>query len=344
MITLPLTIKEGERILVVAPHPDDESIGVGGLACLFPGQIEIMVMTDGRYGSDGYSPQDIIKIRRNEFDNAMKIAHVNNYRFFDVEDGTLIQNETVFDIIDYSKYNYIFLPNPKDNHDDHTACYEYVIKRIKDKQLNKVEVYQYEVHKPLADVDYHIDITDVIDNKSAMLHCHKSQMSVHNYEAQVRHLAEYRGEQNEHPGRSFEVYKKINIGLENSNDIGIEVEVSKYKQFTRTLSKWVRYESLNSRLGEYLYNNNYKKIAIYGFGVLGKILYDSLRNSKCKVLYVIDKNKEAGNGIVTYHYIKDLPQVDIVLITTVSGHTDIIEELKNNCNLTSIYIGSVLEE
>ena len=47
----PLVIKETEKILIVAPHPDDESIGTGGLLSLYSNQCDVIVMTDGRYGN-----------------------------------------------------------------------------------------------------------------------------------------------------------------------------------------------------------------------------------------------------------------------------------------------------
>ena len=52
----PLVIKETEKILIVAPHPDDESIGTGGLLSLYSNQCDVIVMTDGRYGNTEIPP------------------------------------------------------------------------------------------------------------------------------------------------------------------------------------------------------------------------------------------------------------------------------------------------
>ena len=52
-VPTPLTVRDGERLLVVAPHPDDETLGAGGLIQRVRaqgGQVRIVLMTAG----DGY--------------------------------------------------------------------------------------------------------------------------------------------------------------------------------------------------------------------------------------------------------------------------------------------------
>ena len=70
----PLVIKETEKILIVAPHPDDESIGTGGLLSLYSNQCDVIVMTDGRYGNTEIPPDQMREIRKKEFCQAMKKA------------------------------------------------------------------------------------------------------------------------------------------------------------------------------------------------------------------------------------------------------------------------------
>lgn len=43
-------IKSTDRILVIAPHADDESIGCGGMLSLYGPQCDILLLTDGRKG------------------------------------------------------------------------------------------------------------------------------------------------------------------------------------------------------------------------------------------------------------------------------------------------------
>ena len=344
MVTLPISINSSDKILVVAPHPDDESIGVGGLISIYSKQVDVAIMTDGRYGNEVYEPQNMKRIREKELIAAMKIVGVKNYKLYGVEDGTLINNAEVFESIDYSKYMHVFLPNPEDNHSDHTACYKYVINNIKKRELSGIQVYQYEVHKPLSDGDCHLDISEVIENKVAMVQSHESQMSIHDYARQVRCLAEYRGIQNEQVGRLMEVYQRINIFSVYNRNIGIEKELAKYKQFTRVLLDWLRFETDCSSLDDYFIKFGYRSVAIYGYGILGRVLYDKLRNSKCAIAYFIDKNETVNADIPTYHKLENLPYVDIVIVTTALEYENIIRELENNNHLTCRYIGDIFKE
>ena len=57
-------VKENDKILVVAPHPDDECIGL--LVC-YPNICKVLVLTDGRQGQGDMTPEKIRVIREKEF-------------------------------------------------------------------------------------------------------------------------------------------------------------------------------------------------------------------------------------------------------------------------------------
>ena len=48
----PFQIEENTKILLLAPHPDDESIGCGGILIKHPNNFKVICLTDGRCGSD----------------------------------------------------------------------------------------------------------------------------------------------------------------------------------------------------------------------------------------------------------------------------------------------------
>lgn len=72
-----LAIEENKKVLVVAPHPDDESIGCGGLLSMYGVQIDVMLLTDGRKGHDDgvIDDEKCASIREQEIRQDMKLVH-----------------------------------------------------------------------------------------------------------------------------------------------------------------------------------------------------------------------------------------------------------------------------
>jgi LmbE family N-acetylglucosaminyl deacetylase len=68
-----MTVEPGEPPLVVAPHPDDEILGVGGLLSLLS-RAEVVAVTDGEAShpdSTVYTRQQLASVRREETSRAL---------------------------------------------------------------------------------------------------------------------------------------------------------------------------------------------------------------------------------------------------------------------------------
>ena len=78
-----LEIKPNDNILIIAPHPDDECIGPGGVLCLYPKQCSVIVLTDGREGQGDVLPDIAKKIRKTEFVEEMRYLGIQDYHMFD---------------------------------------------------------------------------------------------------------------------------------------------------------------------------------------------------------------------------------------------------------------------
>ena len=87
-----LTIKSNDRILIVAPHPDDECIGAGGILALYPQMCTVLVLTDGGQGQGDVPPEKERKIRKCEFYAEMRELGIKRYQMLDYEDGTLMRH------------------------------------------------------------------------------------------------------------------------------------------------------------------------------------------------------------------------------------------------------------
>lgn len=191
-----LVLKEGQKCLCLAPHADDESIGMGGLLSLYPKLFDVILLTDGRKGIKDVSVDEAIRIREDEFKNALAAAGgVNDYKFLRAEDKKLLNSFDLFKTIDISKYDYIFVPNIIDQHPDHKAV-SLLLKRLLDEGANikpNLQICFYEVWSTLGLVNAFVDISNVVDFKKNMIKCYKSQISQKDYEYYALGLNQYRG-------------------------------------------------------------------------------------------------------------------------------------------------------
>lgn len=81
-----------DRYLFVGPHPDDIEVGAGATAaklCRMGKEVEFLIVTDGRYGSDtaDYDKEELIEIRKQEALSSAKIIGAKKVTFLTYEDG-----------------------------------------------------------------------------------------------------------------------------------------------------------------------------------------------------------------------------------------------------------------
>lgn len=187
-----LDITETDRILVVAPHPDDESIGCGGLLAKYSAQCEVWVLTDGRYGGKE-DEETVKKIRTIELSNAMKTLGIERFRKFDVFDLHLFEREDLLVNENLNVFTKIFVSYRFDEHADHEMAYK-IVKRALTENNSNAELYEYEVWTPLQRATHFLDISDVIDTKDKAISCHETQIQDIDYCRMIRALTAYRAE------------------------------------------------------------------------------------------------------------------------------------------------------
>lgn len=186
---------KSDRILVVAPHPDDESIGCGGLLAKYGPQCDILVLADGRKGYPStlsIDEEQLVLTRRQELRNAAAIAGVRQVFFLDIPDYTIQSNHQTVISFDISGYDAILVPSRMERHRDHctvSACFQ----QMRRCQNPKAKLFEYEVWSPLAAPTHILDISDVIDTKLKMVCQHRSQLQYVDYRAMALGLGQYRG-------------------------------------------------------------------------------------------------------------------------------------------------------
>jgi len=185
-----------DKCLLLAPHPDDETMGCGGLLLKYPNNFDIVCLTDGQHGGYNQTGEEIAVARKAEFEKAMDKIGILNYCMLNIQDRKLIHNYTVFENINIDKYDYIFIPNYFDQHKDHKAVTILLQKLLRSSNHKKnLKIAFYEVWSPITIPNFYINISDVIEKKEALIDVYKSQTKYVNFKNGIKSLNSYRGMQ-----------------------------------------------------------------------------------------------------------------------------------------------------
>ena len=190
------------RILVIAPHMDDEALACGGLIALLPDKqrIHVAYATDGMKspapvfpGRDSISP-DLGAVRRTESEAAMRMLGVPlaNLCFFNLPEGQLHNHRgdlarRVREHLRRVQPHHVLVPFRFDRHPDHLAVNRAVTEAVLDGEYGgRVEEY-FVYHRwrllPRKDIRRYVrpegllklDITGVAALKRAALDCFRTQ-------------------------------------------------------------------------------------------------------------------------------------------------------------------------
>ncbi len=200
-----------KKIIVFAPHPDDDLIGCGGSIARRVSEGEdvmIIYMTSGGSGSLDNDKEKTAQIREEEARQAARVIGIKELRFLRREDGYLSCGKDelieVTRLIREVRPDVIYVPHKDDAHRDHKATHEIVVEAAKrasaacfpecgPEAWAVKTVYAYEVWTPMQTFSCVEDISDLMDMKIEALQQHKSQIRACRYDDAAKGLARYRG-------------------------------------------------------------------------------------------------------------------------------------------------------
>ena len=204
-----------KRILVVAPHPDDETLGVGGTIAKFASRgDEILILMVSGHLPPLYSRAEYEKTVSEAY-AAFDILGVKNSNFLEIP-ATMIGDEPLHKvngkiqkIINNFNPHIVFCPYP-DRHVDHRLVFDSIMVATRPvgigRDIEIVATYETlsETHwnaphiEPNFTPNWVVNISDYIDTKLAALKCYQSQISIfpgpRSLEA-IEALAKFRGTQ-----------------------------------------------------------------------------------------------------------------------------------------------------
>jgi N-acetylglucosamine malate deacetylase 1 len=182
------------KVLVVAPHADDESLGCGGVIAKLSNEghvVTVAVVTSPWKPLFGDGVIEQIKI---EFESANKILGVKATCFMDIPVvelnviPTYSLNKKFEDIVNKEKPELVFLPFVGDRHDDHRYIFDacMVALRPTDVNRNVKQILCYETvsethwSAPYIESNFNpqlfVDISDYMDVKIKALSEYRTQI------------------------------------------------------------------------------------------------------------------------------------------------------------------------
>ena len=189
------------NVLVIAPHPDDESLGCGGALCLHADKGDRVVavfLSSGELGLKQLAPAQAWEIREREARKAAKIIGLAELFFLRQPDWYLRASKkkaaaALHPILKRELPKLIYLPHPREWHPDHQAALPILRAAVKLARIAKPELRGYEVWTPLSDFDHVENISAVMSRKLRAVRAHRSQFAEINYPLAIRGLNQYRG-------------------------------------------------------------------------------------------------------------------------------------------------------
>jgi LmbE family N-acetylglucosaminyl deacetylase len=192
----------GRRILAVSPHPDDESIGAGGLlwAHRDSAEIHLLAVCDGGGGSAlSASPADpaearkqLVAARRAELEAAAARLKAASVEFLGFPDGGIPCSEeaaqTLRSHVARVQPDVILLPWFLDNHHDHRRTNVVFAWGCQD---FRGAVLSYEIWR-LLEPNAGFDIGPHLEGKLGLIRCFESQLRSVDYLGYVSGLARVR--------------------------------------------------------------------------------------------------------------------------------------------------------
>lgn len=223
MMTLP------KKVVVIAPHPDDETLGAGGTIARFADRgVEVHVLVVSGHLPPLYKPE-VFEMTVKEAEAAFKILGAKSWEFLRIPATKVHEipvaqlNGGVFKFVKGKAPDMVLMPFP-DRHIDHRVIFDACVvacRPIGDAFPRVVLCYETlsETHWNVPGVepsflpDFFVDTTDYMERKRKALEAYASQIShapTRSVEACMA-LAKFRGSQN---GCGYaEAFKAVRIVL-----------------------------------------------------------------------------------------------------------------------------------
>lgn len=187
MSLIPWYHPTAQPLLVVAPHPDDEAIGCGGLLSCHSrlgGESTVLYLTrtEERRWQEAFAARSHLAVAQ--------VFELN------LPEGEVRPSEeiskTVKEILRKIQPTSILLPAPGDPHPDHRNAHRIFTEALSSATGQDREIVFYEGFTPICNANAWLDITSVAHQKWAALACYESQQERYRIVEIAQHLNAFR--------------------------------------------------------------------------------------------------------------------------------------------------------
>lgn len=190
-----------DRVLVLAPHPDDDVFGCGGLLAHMvehKARLKVLYFSGGAIGNpQGERDINLIAQREQEAVDALHEIGGGTTNFLRGEDLKLGKEtklwEKIYEEMILDKPDLVLIPDAQDWNIDHEVVYSAALIAYRKLRRNKPHVWSYFVWG-LNRPSYLFPLDGRLVNiKKAAMSCHKSQLKVKRYDEAILGLNEFLG-------------------------------------------------------------------------------------------------------------------------------------------------------
>lgn len=216
------------NVIVIAPHPDDETLGAGGtllkhkdqgdkVACVFVTNIS---------EEQGYSTKRV-KERQEEIEKVVNSYNFDKFYKLNYPTATLDSTSILKLIPDISNIfnefqpNIVYVPNYSDIHSDHRIIFDATLSCTKSFRypfIERILMYETISETELAPINhfgpnYFVDISDYFEKKIKIMKIYKTELQEHPMPRSLKNieaLATFRGATiNKHYAESYKLIKFV---------------------------------------------------------------------------------------------------------------------------------------
>ncbi len=198
------------RVLLVSPHPDDESIGCGGTLrrhVLAGDEVRLIFLTSGEWGGWAESPEELARRREQEAATAAEILGISHVEFWREPDGMLQATDTLVGRLADAMTDWdptiVYAPHAQEDSPDHQAAARAVRRARRRLDGRGASCFFFEIWTPIRRFDQIVDISEVLNTKLDAIRAHRSQCELMRFDDAALGLARYRGEMHSWPGGDY---------------------------------------------------------------------------------------------------------------------------------------------